>query len=194
MSKEFRAPDVKAPRFRQEGHNVLDKSFFKRLREKHDKCNTLSDSQIKKIIKRFNETVWETVVDYRDGVSLPESLGHIFIGSCNLRSNQNIDYGKSLKYGVAVDNRNWDTDGKIAKIFYTSYSNKYKYEFRECWGFRACRNFKRAVAKTFPENWMMYVAIESDKKLKNTYNAFTYKEYIKAKTESKLQDYNEFEI
>lgn len=194
MSKEFRAPDVKAPRFRQTGYNVIDKSFLMRLREKHSKCNELSDSDIRKIIKKFNETIWETVVDSRDGVNLPESLGHIFIGSCNLRKGNNIDYGKSLKYGVAVDNRNWDTDGKIAKIFYTSYSNKYKFEFRECWCFRGCRNFKRTVAKTFPENWMMYISVESDKKLKKVYSTYAYKEYKKTQTELNLKDYNEFEI
>lgn len=194
MSKEHKAPDVKAPRFRQEGYNVITKEFLQNLREKHERCKNLSDTQIRNIIKKFNETLWETVIDYRDGVNLPEGLGHIFIGSCTLLRNKNIDYGKSVKYGVTVSNRNWNTDGKIAKIFYTSYSSKYKFEFRECWSFKGCRNFKRSVAKNYPENWTMYVSIDSTKKMKKTYKASIIKNYNMKETNIKLKDYNEFDL
>lgn len=194
MSKEFRAPDVKAPRFRQSGYNLISKDFIKRFKEKHEKYKNIPDSDIKKIIKKFNETVWETVVDSRDGVNLPEGLGHLFIGSCNLLRSKNIDYAKSSKYGIAVNLKNWDTDGKIAKIFYSSYSSKYKYEFRECWSFTACRNFKRGVAKVFPENWMMYVNVESSRKMRKTYTGIVLKEVREKQTRSKLNDYNEFDL
>lgn len=194
MDKEYKSPDVKGPRFRQEGYSVINRQFLKNLREKHKRCESLSDKQIRQIIKRFNETLWETVIDYRDGINLPEGLGHIFIGSCVLLSNKNIDFGKSSKYGMTVKNRNWNTDGRIAKIFYTSYSSKYKFEFRECWSFTGCRNFKRAVAKVYPENWTMYVSIDSHKKMKETYKAAVMKEIIIKRTDSKLEDYNEFDL
>jgi hypothetical protein len=75
MATEFRVPDVKAPRFRQESLNVTSKEFFKKFREKHPKHSDVSDSQIKNIIKAFNETLWETVIETRDGVQLPEGIG-----------------------------------------------------------------------------------------------------------------------
>lgn len=194
MSKEYKAPDVKAPRFRQSGFNVIDRSFIKRFKTKYAKYKDLTEPDIRNIIKKFNETLWENVIDTRDGVNLPEGLGHIFIGSCNLLKSQNIDFAKSLKYGVTVNLKNWETDGKIAKIFYTSYSSRYKFEFRECWSFKGCRNFKRAVAKAFPENWMMYVPIDNTKKIRKAYTGAVLKEYREKQTQHKLKNYNEFDL
>jgi hypothetical protein len=194
MSKVFRTPDVKAPRFRQVGHNVINDEFIRKFKEKHEKYKNLSIKDIKGIIKKFNEAIWENVIETRDGVNLPEGIGHLFVGSCNLLKSKNIDYAKSTKYGVAVNLKNWETDGKIAKIFYSSYSSKYKFEFRECWSFTACRNFKRSVAKNFPENWMMYVSIESSRKMRKMYTGAVLKDMRERHTKSKLNDYNEFDL
>jgi len=189
MSKAIKAPDVKAPRFRQKAVNVIDKELFGRFREKYPKHKNISESQFKKIVKAFNEAVWETVIETRDGVQLPEGIGCIFIGTCENTRNSNIDFAKSHKYGVTVTNKNWETDGKLAKIFYSSYATKYKFSFRECWSFTACRNFKRAVAKSYPENWTMYVQVDSQRKLRNTYTSIT----LKNRAE-KLAKYNEFDL
>lgn len=195
MSKQFRVPDLKAPRFRQEGTNILsDKNFFKEFKNKYKKHKSLEESVIKQIIKRFNEVLWETVIDTRDGVQLPEGLGHLFIGTCNTANNSNIDFGKSKKYGVAVSNKNWETDGKLAKIFYTNYASKYRFVFRECWSFTACRNFKRAVAKSYPENWTLYVQIDSSQKMKKTYTAIIVKEFKEIEQNAQLEFYNEFDL
>jgi hypothetical protein len=40
---------------------------------------------------------------------------------------------------------------------------------REFWSFVACREFKRAVAKAYPENWNMYVVVDPTKQLKVNY-------------------------
>jgi hypothetical protein len=194
MATEFRVPDVKAPRFRQESLNVTSKEFFKKFREKHPKHSDVSDSQIKNIIKAFNETLWETVIETRDGVQLPEGIGYIFIGTCQGAKSKNVDYAKSRKYGVPVSNNNWETDGKLAKIFYSSYASKYKFAFRECWSFTACRNFKRRVAKTYPENWTMYVQIDSTKKMRDMYTTITMKSKILREQATKLKTYNEFDL
>lgn len=194
MNKTYKKPNVKAPRFRQSGFNVMTNEFFKNLKLKYPKYKDLDNSDIKAIVKKFNELLWETVIDYRDGVQLPEGLGRLFIGTCENAKSQNIDFAKSEKYGVTVNNKNWETDGKLAKIFYTSFASKYKFAFRECWGFVACRNFKRAVAKTYPENWTMYVAIDSTKKLRKVYNAAYFKEVREKKLKSDLTKYNEFDL
>jgi hypothetical protein len=194
MTKEFRAPDVKAPRFRPETLNITNKEFFDKFREKHPKHSGISDLQIKEIIKAFNETLWETVIETRDGVQLPEGIGYIFIGTCQSAKGKNVDFAKSKKYGVAVSNNNWETDGKLAKIFYSSYASKYKFAFRECWSFTACRNFKRKVAKTYPENWTMYVQIDSNKKMREMYTAITMKNKILKEQAVKLKTYNEFDL
>lgn len=194
MSKEFKAPDVKAPRFRQDAVDIANKEFFERFREKFPKHKALSDSEIKRIIKCFNEAFWDTVIETRDGVQLPEGLGCIFIGTCETSKTQNVDFAKSKKYGTLVTNKNWETDGKLAKIFYTSYSSKYKYSFRECWSFIACRKFKRAVAKRYPENWTMYVQVDPHKKLRKIYTAIALKHKKNNELQGELSTYNEFDI
>lgn len=191
VTKEYKQPDVKAPRFRQAATNIIDDKFLKEFKEKHPKYKELTKSEAKKIIKYYNETVWKEILETRDGVMLPEGLGVIFIGSCRSPMRQNIDFAKSKKYGVTVTNKNWETDGRLAKIFFTSYSAKYKFKNRECWGFVACRNFKRALAKVYPENWNMYIQIDPTKKLKEKYKN---KIYSERKRREDLINYNEFDL
>jgi hypothetical protein len=89
----------------------------------------------------------DTVIEKRDGIQLPEQIGWLFIGACETSKKQNTDYAKSNKYGVRVTNNNWNTDGRLAKIFFTNYAPKHKMKNREFWSFVGCRNFKRSVAK-----------------------------------------------
>ena len=192
--KDFKKPDVTAPRFRPEVKNVLNKDFYKLFKEKFPKYKHMDDVQIKTIIKKFNQIVHQTVVDTRDGVQLPEQIGWLFIGTCQQSKKENIDYSKSLKYGVRVTNKNWDSDGKLAKIFFSNHAPKHRIKNREFWSFVACRDFKRLVAKTYPENWQMYIAADPTTKLQWAYSRSVYKE-IKAKETAKaLQNYNEFDL
>ena len=85
----------------------------------------------------------------RDGVELPDSLGYLFIGTCPPAKGVNTDYSLSKEYGKVLQNKNWETDGNIGKIFYTNYSTKYRFKNRELWQFTAVRNFKRSVAKKY---------------------------------------------
>ena len=192
--KEFKKPDVKAPRFRPEVYNVLNKEFFDLFRKKHPRYSNLDNDSLKKIAKIFNKLIYQTIIDTRDGVQLPESLGWIFIGSCDQSKKNNIDFFKSVKYGVTVSNKNWETDGKLAKIFYTSLAPKHKIRNREFWSFRACRDFKRSVAKSYPENWNMYVRLDPLSKLETIYKKGLYKDYLKNETAKALKTYNEFDI
>jgi hypothetical protein len=74
----------------------------------------------------FNQILYETVIETRDGVQLPEQIGWLFIGTCPTSKKRNINYVKSNKYGVEITNNNWETDGKLAKIFFTNYAPKHK--------------------------------------------------------------------
>jgi hypothetical protein len=65
---------------------------------------------------------------------------------------------------------------------------------REFWSFIACREFKRAVAKTYPENWNMYVVVDPNKKLKLEHKRISFKHSLANKTAEELKKYNEFEL
>ena len=192
--REFKSPDLKAPRYRPEVHTIMNKEFFESFKKKHPKYKDLDNVELRKIVKYFNNTLYQTVIDTRDGVQLPEQIGWLFIGTCQSPKKQNIDFVKSKKYGVAVTNKNWETDGKLAKIFFTSYALKHKMKNREFWSFVACREFKRAVAKSYPENWNMYLVVEPTRKIKlnNTRNYLV--NSTKQKNIEGLKNYNEFEL
>ena len=192
--KEIKKPDLNAPRFRPDVHNVLNKEFFDKFRKRYPKYKSHSESDLRKIIKAFNKKVSETVIEKRDGVQLPETIGWLFIGTCQQSKKKNINFAKSHKYGVTVSNTNFDTDGKLAKIFFTSYAPKHKMKNREFWGFTACREFKRAVAKTYPENWNMYVVVDANLKLRLTYQSIVRKRFLIEKSTKDLNNYNEFDI
>ena len=192
--KEIKKPDLNAPRFRPDVHNVLNKEFFDKFRKRYPKYKSYSESDLRKIIKAFNRKVSETVIEKRDGVQLPETIGWLFIGTCQQSKKKNINFAKSHKYGVTVSNTNFDTDGKLAKIFFTSYAPKHKMKNREFWGFTACREFKRAVAKTYPENWNMYVVVDANLKLRLTYQSIVRKRFLIEKSTKDLNNYNEFDI
>jgi hypothetical protein len=192
--KEIKKPDVKAPRFRPEVHSVLTKEFFDNFRNKYPKYKNFDNAQLKSIIKLFNKTVYQTVINTRDGIQLPESIGWLFIGTCQQSKKKNIDFAKSHNYGVIVSNNNWATDGKLAKIFYTNYAPKIKIKNKEYWKFVACREFKRAVAKAYPENWNMYVVVDPNAKIRTTYQKFLKKEYAIKKEKEALKTYNEFNL
>jgi hypothetical protein len=95
---------------------------------------------------------------------------------------------------MTVTNRNWDTDGKLAKIFFTSHALKHKMRNREFWSFVACRDFKRKVAKSYPENWNMYVVVDPTAKLRLIYQKATYIDMLVKKQKKELKTYNEFDI
>jgi hypothetical protein len=192
--KEFRKPDVTAPRFRPEARNVLTKEFFNLFKQKNPKYKGIDNADLRKVIKKFNQTVYQTVIETRDGVQLPEQIGWLFIGTCQQSKKENIDYAKSLKYGVRVTNKNWDSDGKLAKIFFSNHAPKHKIKNREFWSFVACREFKRSVAKTYPENWQMYVVANPQTKLQWAYSRTTYKDVKLKETAKALQNYNEFDL
>ena len=191
VNKEYKEPNVKGPRFRQSSVNIIDDTFVKEFIQKYPKYKDLSKAEISSIIRKYNETVWKEVIETRDGVQLPEGVGIMFIATCKAPLRQNIDFVKSKKYGVTVSNKNWETDGKLAKIFYTNYNTSFRFQNRECWGFIACREFKRTVAKTYPENWNLYVQIDPAKKIRDKYKKKVYKEKV---TQSHLANYNEFDL
>jgi hypothetical protein len=192
--KEFKKPDLKAPRFRPEAYNVLNKEYFERFKEKYPKYKNLDNKKIKDIIKAFNKTLYNTVINTRDGIQLPDQIGWLFIGTCQQSKKQNVDFVKSKKYGVTVTNNNWDTDGKLAKIFFTNYALKHKIKNREFWSFIACRDFKRSVAKNYPENWNMYLQVEPNVKLYKAYVRSIQKDYAVKQQAKSLETYNEFDL
>jgi|TARA_A100001391_G_scaffold150182_1_gene107684 hypothetical protein len=169
MISNFKKPNLNAPRYREKVFSILNIETLKEFKEKYPAYKNIDNDKLKNIIKFFNEKIWQEVIQNRDGVELPYSLGYLFIGTCPAAKSVNTDYALSKKYGKVLQNKNWDTDGKVAKIFYTNYTTKYRFRNRELWQFTAVRQFKRAVAKTYPKNWTRYIIMGNNRKVAHMY-------------------------
>jgi hypothetical protein len=194
MLDDFKKPDVKAPRHRPTGLNILNKELYDKFIEKYPEHKEHGYEQFKKIIYTFNEALWKEAVENRDGVELPESLGNLFIGTCWRTKRKNINFGRSAEYEKTLTNQNHETDGKVCKIFYTNYNNKYRFVNRVMWTFQGCRDFKRTLAKHYPENWKKYIHIDPNLRINKLYKKKIQRDYMQAQAKRMEKFYNEFDM
>lgn len=194
MVKKFNKPDLTAPRYRPKKLNICNQSFYEKFVQENPKYTGLTISQFKDVIKTFNGLIWQTAVDQRDGVELPEQLGYLFIGTCPRRKKESVDYKKSADLGTRVQNQNWESDNYMAKIFYTNFETKYRFKHHDLWGFTGVRDFKRSVAHAYPQQWKMYVMVDNNTKISRLFRLYKYKEYKKEEDQTLLETYDEFNL
>lgn len=195
MNKHFKKPDLKAPRFREKSVHVLSTKLYKRFKKKFPEHNITFD-QFKNIVNTYNIKLGEGIMEHRDGVELPESLGYIFIGSCPpLVRRPNIDFKKSAQYGIVTTHKNWNSDSRLMKIFFTNNLVKYKIKNKQIWLFAPNRDFKRNASKVYSEEWNKYIMIDSGKKVSAVFreNLMRMQDLFK-KNKVASEGYNEFDI
>lgn len=193
MGKQYKKPDLNAPRYRPKKLNLTNIEFYNKFIEENPKYSHLTIDQFKDIIKSFNGKIWETVIKERDGVQLPEQLGYIFIGSCP-RKKSNVDFKKSEHYGTVLQNQNWESDQFIAKIFYTNYETKYRFKNHELWGFKGLRDFTRSVGQTYPNEWKKYIQMDNMIKASRLFRKHKFDQIKKIETTDLLKEYDEFNL
>ena len=193
--RDFRKPDLHAPRYRAKVEKILNKDFYDNFRKSNSKYSHLKDSDIRYIVKHVNGKIWNTVIEERCGVELPEQLGYIFIGSCPAPIKENPNYYISAQYKKIIQHRNWESDQYLAKIFYTNAASKYRFQFSNLWGFKPVRQFSRQVAKDYPENFNRYVVVDDFKRINAIFSKRLYSMDMKALEKEILKTtYNEFDL
>jgi hypothetical protein len=193
MVKECKKPDLNAPRYRPKRLNLTNIEFHESFIKENPKYADLSLEKFKQIISTFNELIWKTAVEERDGVELPEQLGYIFIGSCP-RKKSNVDFKKSIAYGRVIQNQNWESDQFTAKIFYTNFETKYRFKNHDLWGFEGLRDFKRCVGQTYPKEWKKYIQVDNLTRISKLFRKHKFEHNRKIETIDLLKDYDEFNL
>ncbi len=191
--KSYKAPDKKAPRFRLNRHTLTTEDVFDKFRKKYPDYNHYTNKQLVEFIDKFHEKLYLGVVENRDGIELPERLGHIFIGTCKPKKGVNPNRRLSIVYGKEVRNTNFETDNFMAKIFYTNYINRYLFADGDIWKMTATREFKKKVGSTYPKKWKMYHIIDNLQLISDLYNRKKNKLYIQ-ELNVLPETYNEFEL
>jgi hypothetical protein len=190
----FKKPDLNAPRFRPESHQVVNTELYKQFIAANPKYNGLDFKSFKEIIYAINGKIWETVIAEREGVELPEQLGYLFIGSCSRKAGTNADHKKSIEYGQLIQNRNWESDEYVAKIFYTNCETKYRFKNHELWGFTGVRQFKRAIAQEYPISFKRYIVVDNTTRVSRLFRKEKSKEFYEKKLLDHLARYDEFRL
>lgn len=189
-----KAPNVKAPRFRSKSEASLNIEMLNEISQNVISAKGLSNNEIKEIILRFNSMLWENVISIRDGVELPNQLGHVFIGTCPRKKTPNVDFKRTGEMNMVIQHRNWESDNYLAKIFYTSYGKRYSFRHKELWVFKPTRIFTREVGRTYPKYWKRYIEIDPMKKISTIFRKKVEKLDATVSMEENLGNYNEFEI
>jgi hypothetical protein len=194
VATKYKQPDLNAPRYRPKKLNLTNSNVYNQFVQENPRFSSLTATQFKEVISSFNGKIWNKVIDSRDGVELPEQLGYLFIGTCPRKQGDNPDFRKSNQYGKKIQNQNWESDQYVAKIFYTNFETKYRFKHHEMWGFTGLRDFKRTVAKTYPQEWKKYVQVDNLVKVSLLFRKHKFKDFKKNETQKLLEEYDEFNL
>ena len=190
----YKKPNRKGPRYRSGRISALKKSGYIAFCEKFPKYSHLSFDQFKKIIVAFNEAIVEDAVENREGVSLPENLGLIFLGSCPYPKKINVNAKISMNVGFASNHQNWHSDNRLLKIFYTNSADKYGFSNRNLWAFKAVRPFKKKASDAFKKNFSKYLEVLSMIKISDIFKRRKRKNIIRDQEPRIPKGYNEFNL
>jgi len=207
MNKELKKPDLNAPRCRADVHKIICRiknnhsieyshKFLDEFKKEYPQYATVTNDQVMDILENFHGKMWNHALHNRDGIELPKGLGYIFLGTCASAKKPGIDFGALIKDNLKKKHLNFESDNKLAKIFYTNFSSKYKFRNREMWSFTATRDFKRSVPQVYRENWKTYVEVESGRNIYRYINKAIKNDYMKAfiETYEVPSSYNEFDL
>jgi hypothetical protein len=193
--KEFKKPDLKAPRFRVNKPGILGPKFYIAFKKKFPQYAKIPNNELKSIIYEYNGNLWKGVIEHRDGIELPQGLGNMFIGTCSSpKIRYNSDFRSSIKNDTLTRLKNYESAGFLAKIFYTNYASKYLFAFREFWEFKGTRDFTRTVSSTYPINWKKYIVVENTLLISKLYKKAKNKVYGKDLPQTLPLNYNEFNL
>lgn len=185
--------NLNGPRFRAKRLCTTTDEWLTEIAESED-CLVKDKSKIKKILRKTNEAIANAVIEFRDGIELPEQLGYLFLGTCQPKIRKNVDFKTTTHYLKVIQHRNWESDNYLAKIFYTNYETKYKFKFNDMWGFKACRGFTTEVGKTYPQNWKRYIQIDHTLKVSKLYRKSKLEEKKEIEHKIALQTYNPLDL
>lgn len=206
-NKDIKKPDLNAPRCRADVHKIICRiknsqskeyshKFLDEFKKEYPQYKDITNDQVMDILELFHGKLWNHSLNNRDGVELPKGLGYIFLGTCRSAKTPSVDFGSLIKDNIKKKHFNFESDNKLAKIFYTNFSTKYKFRNREMWSFTATRDFKRAVPEIYRANWKIYVEVESGRNISKYINRVAKDNYMKLKIETYEvpSSYNEFDL
>jgi hypothetical protein len=188
-------PDLNAPRFREKYTTLLTKEFAEKFNEKYSEHKDITSEEFKTIVRKFNEILVQGAIDNRSGIELPDGLGYIFLGTCQAsKKKTNVDFKKLIDHGINTTHKNWESDNKLLKIFYSNSKARYGFANKEVWYLVPSRYFKRTASAAYRKNWSKYVEISSTVKISDMFERQRKKDYKHNLKPIVPENYDEFKI
>lgn len=181
---------LNAPRVTETNHNFITLKLFRKLKKSGVIPKNKEYKEFQKESYHIFKTITDMVIENRDGVMLPEFIGHIFIGSCETKFD---NYNLIKKLNKTVKYQNYDTLHNTAKIFFSTYNCKYRTKDMDLWALNVATTFSKKVSSSYVANWKKYIKISKNKKIAYLYKTDLTNQKIKEDLESNLE-YNELEI
>jgi len=194
MTKTYNKPNLNGPRYRPCRMNLLTKPLYKKFLKRFPEHENVSMTEFKSIITAFNGNLKQGIIDNRDGVELPEGLGYIFLGSCPSPRKKNVDVKKSIEYGTPVFYKNWDSDNRLLKIFYTNQTSKYPFGNKQVWSFKATKDFRKEASIVYKTDWPKYIVIDPEKKISDLFAKYKKKDFAIRNSKIIPEGYDEFKM
>ena len=194
MKKTYNKPDLNAPRHKVTRLSGANIKFYNRFYKKYPEYKHIPASEIKKILVAFNINMRDTIIDERDGVEFPERLGFSFVGSCPPKIRDNPNRSASKEHSLDIQHTNMNSDGLVAKIFYSNYSTGYAFKMRELWMFKGTREFSRGVSAAYKDKWKSYIQVDNYTRIRKLYNKLRQKNFAIKNAKSAGPNYNEFDL
>jgi hypothetical protein len=168
-------------------------ALYKDFVKAHPKHAAITFEEFDKIVDTTLIKMWKVTLDERDGIDLPIG-GSLFIGSTKIKVKNNYDIQASIKANAPIKHRNYDTDGYVAKVYYSPHLAKVSGRDRSIWSFKGARGYKREVSKVYPKNYKKYIVVAELYTVISEYQRHRARNYFTESTERAVQTYNEFDI
>jgi hypothetical protein len=192
--KNIKKPNLNAPRFRNRRKSILTKERLSMFKDKYPEYNNLSLKEFKNIVMTYNELLVDAIIDNRDGIELPDGLGFIFMASCPPTKKENVNYKKSFEYGIKTNHKNWDSDNKLLKIFYTNHTTKYPFTNKQVWSFKAVKQFRKKASDQYKRTWAKYIEVNPMAKISTMFDKYRKKDYVRNVKSNIPNNYDEFKL
>lgn len=164
------------------------------FKDKYPEYNNLSLKEFKNIVMTYNELLVDAIIDNRDGIELPDGLGFIFMASCPPTKKENVNYKKSFEYGIKTNHKNWDSDNKLLKIFYTNHTTKYPFTNKQVWSFKAVKQFRKKASDQYKRTWAKYIEVNPMAKISTMFDKYRKKDYVRNVKSNIPNNYDEFKL
>jgi len=189
----FNAPNIKGPRFRKYFKSVLTTTLYEKFIKANPKHAGITFEQFVGTVDTSLEKMWNVTLVERDGIELPIG-GSLFVGSTKIKVKNNYNIQASIKANTPIKHRNYDTDGYVAKIYYSPHLAKVSGRDRSIWSFKGARDYKRTLSKIYPGNWKKFIVVAELYTVVNEYQRLRARNYFTESTEKAVQTYNEFDL